>query len=482
MFQTLSIPISTTPLPPYGGESKAVWAAIAFCLLPSIVFYAYCFYYSSIKIFAVCKRLFPRAGSTVPLVEPESKTCGRKVRKWPSVGVPESIKPGSEFFTGVWPKCQLIIWSKGSDGLYTAIACAWRYDKYLITSVHCLPESGNIALSNETGDICELEYTVEYSFDELAVIKVHQHFLDEYGVQSARISPEVDSMVRVTGCDVKMATSIGLLRPTDIIATFRYSGSTRPGFSGAPYMLRDRHVVAMHICGGDIGNLCMSATYIKHIVDKLEEGQRAVPKKRKAHYVKVAQGNFEQPAADLEKKKGKNKKKRTRRNDWYTEDIDDTTDIRVRRSRFNPDEYEVEINGRFYTVDNDALGDLRRTVKQRNGHITYDTIRRTEHGDVDVSYGGDFEKRTRETGLEESSEESDSEDETPVQAFLGKRSKNSTPTATTSSADQPLSREFQVLTTIIQQCIQDSLISFESRKSKTSTLQSEGGKTKDSTS
>lgn len=488
MFETLSIPVTTSlpPLPPYGGESKAVWACLAFCLLPSACFYGY-------LIFKIFVWLFRGMRERMPLhlpfsgLEAESKLGTRRLRKWKD-SIPESIKVGSEFFTGVWPKFQLIIWHKDDEGIYRAVACAWRFADYLVTSEHCLPEGNIIALSTDSGDVCELEYDVCYAFDEIAVIKVHQSFLDEFAVKSARISTEVDTMVRITGCDVKMASTVGMLRPTDIFATFRYSGSTRPGFSGAPYIIGDTRVVAMHLCGGDIGNLCVSASYIRGIVDRLQDA-RPMVKKRKTHFVRAAKASFAANVEDYEepekshsriapeKKKGRNRRaKRKTRNDWYTENIDSSTKVKVRRSRYDPDEYEVDINGHYYVVDSDSLGDLRRMVKQRGGHLTMDSGPQDQFGrDDDEDYGySEYGYR----GKNFESKNLDSDDFSDSDAFLEEPSPSCKNKDSATSPDSNLSPEHKALIVAMRRCFEDTLILYESKKSKNCTPPLDVGPTK----
>lgn len=370
--------------------------------------------------------------------EPESKGCVRPVRRFKGNTVPESVKVGSEFFSSQWPKCQVIIWHQDEQSVYKAVACGFRYGNYLVTSSHCLPPGKYLALSTETSIVCELEYELVYDFDEVAIIKIHQQFYDEFSVKSARLSADVDTLVRITGCDVKMATSVGLLRPTDLFATYKYSGSTKPGFSGAPYMVGDTRVVAMHMCGGDAGNLCVSAVYIKSIIDKLEESNVVTPKQKRKNYVKLGKNQINIPEEALEKKKSKKSK---HRNDWYTEEIEPSTKIRVRQSRRDPKEYDVELNGHYYTVDRNSLNDLQRAVKSKNGFITYDT-------------GFDLGSDDGECDNVDS-DESD---------FLDQQPRNSKPSVSSSSNAQLHSQEYQTLIVLMRQCLEDTLISFESKK------------------
>lgn len=484
-------PLTTTPLPPYGGESKAIWACVCFCLIPSVCFYGYVLFVLIKKLFRLARSTFQRH-ERLPDVEAESKSGNRKIRRWGSQ-VPESVKIGSEFFTGVWPQFQLILWQKGEDKIYRPVACGWRYANYLVTSSHCLPEGNILAISTAEGDICELEYSVAYNFDEVALVEIHQSFYDQFSVKSSKISGDVDTMVRVTGCDVKLSTSVGLLRPTDMFATYKYSGSTKPGFSGAPYIVGDTRVVAMHLCGGELGNLCVSATYIKTIVAKLTEERPEKVKARKQHYVKVGAPKFNVPEEELEKKKGKNKKKRKRANDWYTEDITADTKVRVRKSRYDPDEYEVELNGHYYTVDTDGLRDLRHRVKSCRGHITFDdrpddSPSDTDRGDDGGSddYGrsrrgkrrfnpGKVKTRFAEKRNIVDGYDSDGSDDVD---FLEQRQQGSKNLDTATSGEPNLCLDPKVLMVLIRQCVQDSMILYESKKLNPSTLPSEGGEKK----
>lgn len=369
-FGNITTTTAMPPLPPYQQESIWVWVAIGFLFPPAIYQYSLLLYCLITKINF---NWFRTAG--VRLL-PESQSGRPSVRKWKRNC--ESVKVGSDPFTAKWPSFQVILWAKNDDGIYQANACGWRHGEYLVTASHCLTD-GMLALSVPGSDICELPYIVYYNSDEIAIIKIDTSFYSEFGVTSAKITGNVDGMVRVTGSDVSMATTAGILKPTDVFAILKYSGSTKAGFSGAPYVVGDTQVVAMHLFGGDAGNLCVQATYIKMLIVRIMATTSTV-KKAKFNRIPIAESRFSfgdrlKYNKDFESKKGKNKK-RNRKNaadDWYEEDIVANQRINFRKSRFNPDEYEFELNGNYYVVDHDGLERLRRSAVARGAYVINDS-------------------------------------------------------------------------------------------------------------
>lgn len=350
----------TTKMPDIDVKSVD-WVWIVLVLYSPVVLYHY------YKLGRYLYQRFRRGGGSesIPLL-PESKTNSPKQYLFKGKRF-ESVKIGSDPFTASWPRCQVIIWNKDDKGQYYRSANAWRYANYLVTASHCL-EDNLLALSVPDQDIAVVEYTKIYDHDEIAILKIPVQFFSEYNVKSATITDNLDGMVRVTGCGVKQSTTAGILSPTEIFGMFKYSGTTKEGFSGAPYMVGDTQVVAMHLFGGDAGNLCVQASYIKMLVHRIEMASKNVNKDsyKKAGIPLAESSNV--TSRLLEEKK----KKRNTVDDWYIEEIQPGQKVRVRTSRYDPDEFEFQLGNHYYTVDDDGFRRLRDVARSRGAAVILD--------------------------------------------------------------------------------------------------------------
>nr|APG75753.1 hypothetical protein 2 [Hubei sobemo-like virus 39] len=286
----------------------------------------------------------------------------------------ESVRQGSEPFTSTWPACQMVLWNMVDEGLERN-ACAWRFGDYLVTASHCLPSGDDrLFVSTARSDVVVTDYEVIYNHDEIAVCKVPASLFTDLSVRTAKIGGTDDSIVRITGCNPDRSTTSGLLQPTDIFGIYVYSGTTAPGYSGAPYMVGNNSVVAMHLCGGASGNLCVSARYIQMVINQFASKSKP----------KMATHGVIDPAMASTRKEGKrnvvqllgeSKKKSPKHSaadDWYDEDIAPGTVVRARKSRGDPREYEVQIGSTYYLVDEDALSRLRTSCTRRGARVHVD--------------------------------------------------------------------------------------------------------------
>nr|APG75880.1 hypothetical protein 2 [Sanxia water strider virus 12] len=201
-------------------------------------------------------------------------------------------------------------------------------------------------------------------------------------------------MVRITGCEAFKSTTCGILTPTSTLGVYVYSGTTKAGYSGAPYLVGDNSVAAMHLFGGDSGNLCVSARYIQMVIqqliipaklkDKLKIygpiiattnskffGDTSVAESMRPRNIfvdAVLRGNA--PVRELiPEAKGKNKKRRKRKmvqDDWYEEDMSEVKEIKARRSRIDPQNYEFQLGDHYYTVDNASFTRLKHVARKRD--------------------------------------------------------------------------------------------------------------------
>lgn len=457
---------------------------------PSVVFYVRILFYLARKIYDIFRGIAYSYTRWVnqPSAAPNTTSESRRVRRWP-----ESIKIGSELFSSIWPRFQLVIWDKDGS-TYKPIACAFRVSDYVITSSHCLVDPKTVALSTDVGDVCVLEYETIYNADELAIIKVHPTFFTENKVTCARLSSDIDGIARISGCDVRNSTSCGVLKPTSTFSLLSYSGTTKPGFSGSPYVVGDTKVVAMHICGGADGNLCIQGSYIKLVLSRfLDDAPTKQPKRKPYTIVQTTSTRVE------EKKKGKSKRKTGKRKttDWYSEEITESTRIKYRKSRYDPDEYEVSINGRYYNLDREQLQDLRAKARSQGATITPDFESHTKHrrerrSNSDTVYGTashthtsrDKSCQSSESDAEDSSTDDDSGgSDAPVEDehFLeGSNSDDFYKTLglqdTSTAVRLTLSQEQRTVLLLMKTLLTDSMISLESKIMKNITPQNSQSK------
>ncbi|APG75781.1 hypothetical protein 2 [Hubei sobemo-like virus 37] len=192
-------------------------------------------------------------------------------------------------------------------------------------------------------------------------------------------------MVRITGCEAFKSTTAGILVPTDVLGIYRYSGTTKQGYSGAPYLVGDNSVAAMHLFGGDSGNLCVSARYIQMVIQQLVIPAR-LKDKLKVYGPVLATTNpkmFGDASYEsilprvrsylsrfpfvIPEGKGKNKKRRRMvQDDWYEEDLSQTKEIRARRSRIDPQNYEFQLGEHYYTVDDASFSRLKKLARNKS--------------------------------------------------------------------------------------------------------------------
>lgn len=353
---------------------------ILLCLPPAI-------YQYSIWIYRVFKMFRTR--------KEVKKESSETLTYHPFSGKPESVRYGSDPFDSTWPPCQAILWIKTENGLERN-ACAWRFGDYLVTASHALPYTdGRLLISAGDHAVQVCDYKVVYDYDELAVLEIPISIFTTLQLKSAKVSPTDDAMVRVTGCEAFRSTTAGILTPTNVLGVYKYSGTTKAGYSGAPYLVGDNSVAAMHCFGGDSGNLCISARYIQMVVqqliipvklkDKLKIYGPVLATTNAAIFGDTSSGEsvnratlgrfIKENCKFVKESKGKNKKKRCRVcEDWYFENLDNVKEIRTRRSRRQPDAYEFKLNDNYYTVDGDDFCELRELARKKTIAVYLDGL------------------------------------------------------------------------------------------------------------
>lgn len=252
----------------------------------------------------------------------------------------ESVKRGSDFFTGDWPSCQLAIWTKDDVGKWQVNGCAWRYQNYIITATHVLEDNVQIGVSTADSKMQIIEVVVLHDENDLAILRVPESIFSLVPVKTARVDSPDAGFVRCVGPTKTSNTSSGICKSTDVFGVVEYTGSTLHGYSGAPYVSGNNTVVGMHSNGGQ-KNIGLNAEYIACIIDCLPEKRRFGSKKRQ-------------------------------QSDWYNELVTSTSVIRARRSKGNPDEYFVQVNGHYYVMDGADYKEFTHKAKHAGARVDLD--------------------------------------------------------------------------------------------------------------
>ncbi|APG75792.1 hypothetical protein 1 [Hubei sobemo-like virus 38] len=421
--------VTTTAFPPLKPADVQVllWIWIIITLPPAVWFYAR-------LVMRVFREVWARYRGNDSLTTPFTNES-----RYHSFGKqPESLRYGSEPFDAGWPPSQLILWVKTENGMERN-ACAWRLGDFLVTASHCLPsEDGRLCLSTPTSPIQVCDFKIKYNHDELAIVEIPVSVFTTLQVKSAKVCSTDDAMVRITGCGALRSTTAGILTPTDILGMYKYSGTTKEGYSGAPYMVGDNTVAAMHMFGGDAGNLCMSAKYIQMVVQQLVMPAKLRNKLRVYGPVlatsddKLIGASFPESLLrnvgdryskinirdkGLSPESRKKKRKQQVADDWYEEDVQPGQVIRARRSRFDPDSYEFQLGGHYYTVDDDGFQRLRRIANKRGGKVELGSVvGATPNGESLYNYDDVCFDEDEDSFLERSSETGFDISEKPIQS------------------------------------------------------------------
>lgn len=246
----------------------------------------------------------------------------------------EAVQKGSQYYTAPPAKCQVVVWTAGGDGKWEPNCSGWRKGEYLYTAAHGII-SDNIGLSRSVDGDDEI-YQVSTKnmavVDDCARVRVPPGVWTSLQTKSAKIATVDGDYVHVSGIYGRNNASSGQLLSTSTMGVYRYTGSTDVGFSGAPYVIGDNTVVAMHMSGGTV-NLATSATYLELVFRDSSE-------KLEARF--------------------------TTNDDWYNPDDDDEgTDYKFRRSPGNPDDYLVERGGRLHVMDEEEFTRFRRHMRNK---------------------------------------------------------------------------------------------------------------------
>lgn len=259
--------------------------------------------------------------------------------------LPESVVVGSNFMkvpSSKIPHTEVGVYSVGFTAgkmqLSRYLGAAVRILDWLVVPYHVICTEEVIVLVAMKSDGAIQYYKVDTKDfkqidGDVASMKMDEATFSKLGMAKAGIAPlEGESMVSITSAAREPEISFGILtNDTKVFGGVVFKGSTRGGFSGAPYMI-GKQIAGMHL-GGGIMNYGVSASYISALLQKPEDTAEWLQKMRKA--------------------KGP---------------------LKYQRSKFSPDEAIIFVDGRYHTVD---LALLEMDEEEKTGD-TYMPLREPE--------------------------------------------------------------------------------------------------------
>ncbi|APG75803.1 hypothetical protein 1 [Hubei diptera virus 14] len=179
--------------------------------------------------------------------------------------IAESVKSGSEEMSKPRPKCQILIGRKNGEE-FEIYGNAVRIWDSLVTPTHVVHdaslEDGSVYIKGSQA-VIKLDVTMFDALDtDLSYANLTQTQFSTIGAPTVSLDENLTcgALVEVTGV-VGKGTVGKLYHDSSIFGRVIYNGSTKGGYSGAPYM-RGNRVVGVH-CWGGKENAGYSASYIK---------------------------------------------------------------------------------------------------------------------------------------------------------------------------------------------------------------------------
>lgn len=245
---------------------------------------------------------------------------------------PERMMKGSNFVNAKIPSFQFQVYGVEGNVLYK-VGQGFRAGNKLITAFHNLDQYEEVQLETEKGAAIVSVSDWQRLEGDLASLTYSQSLAELLSLDKGRlndVAAQPSSGLFASAFAFGMS-SMGFIEPHRAFGIVKYTGSTVPGFSGCPYAVGKR-IFGMHL-GGSSENVGYDSAYISMLLRRsLESSEDYLLKQVKA-------------------------KKR----------------FTYQRSPYDPDEYRVKINGRFYMVDGEQLG-VMMSVSQgtQTGGVDYE--------------------------------------------------------------------------------------------------------------
>nr|QRW42558.1 MAG: putative serine protease [Culex-associated Luteo-like virus] len=258
---------------------------------------------------------------------------------------PERYMEGSEAIK-IFNRPNFQVFLYGYDGKsYKYVGSGFRYQDFLVTSLHVIDEYKCIQVRKLRGEgkgfeILRDDFTSGEC--DLTWSLVDPREWSKLGVSTARLVATMPAKIQASVNDGLQLTQ-GSVSKLPVFGYVSYSGSTWPGFSGAPYYVNNQ-VYAMHVGSGGV-NLGISSSYIRALL-RMEDSY-----------------------------------------DFVLQDIKATARQRKFKARVSPTdplERLVEHNGRMYVFDREDLVDVEQYLDW-NDEVNYsrESMSYPDHGPVE---------------------------------------------------------------------------------------------------
>nr|QXV86531.1 hypothetical protein [Luteoviridae sp.] len=342
-----------TPPPPYFGPGTTPWQLFVrvpkpfMASLPALpplttgnVCIAIVAVWSSVRfvqcLMAVCSYIWQR----IPSIKKQTRSMYEELSEFHAdckqkFNV-EKLLPGNVLTNGTQPRFQCDVEVKYPGMGFHYAGQAFRVDNYLYTAHHVVAETKGVRFSTEHGTV-EIPYPEERIVEvegDIARVLLTPAELGNLQMKSARFSEVVSGKVIAT-CFGNGLRSTGFVSPFDAFGYVEYNGSTLPGHSGAPYLV-GKAVVGMHL-GGQVANIGYDGQYLRMLHKKVQEDSDD-------YLMQLCGKGF-------------------------------VKDALYRQSPYDPDDYQVKVNGKYFNVDRSTISDMRKsgvTLKNYAGEIEYE--------------------------------------------------------------------------------------------------------------
>lgn len=179
----------------------------------------------------------------------------------------EAMIPGSDFVTATPPKCQLHVKATMPDGrveLGCGAVVKYRSGVFFLTALHVVRGSISIQAGKD-GLWVDLPLTYRRISSDGAAWEVESTFFSRVGAKQATVmSPVHGTAASIVGRDGLGSGGALGRKAFDLLS---FSGSTKPGFSGAPVMVGTK-VAGIHVGETQGVNICWDVEYaLEHYDD-----------------------------------------------------------------------------------------------------------------------------------------------------------------------------------------------------------------------
>ncbi|APG75748.1 hypothetical protein 1 [Shuangao insect virus 9] len=236
---------------------------------------------------------------------------------------PERMRPGSLLMPHAPSKCQAELYGK-TQGTWVRLGQAFRSSNYLVTASHVIDQVEIVKITTEHASIEVPTSLFRQVEGDLSIMPVTDQVLAPLKLANGRLASH--EATEGSGLFVKIggfgSGSLGMLKPNPAFGFVEYTGSTVPGFSGAPYVVGDV-IYGMHL-GGGAQNLGYSGAYISMLMRALQEDST----------------------------------------DFLMSQIERAAEYQVSQSPYDPDEFRVKVGGRYYLLDAEGVHKLNLRVQR----------------------------------------------------------------------------------------------------------------------